>query len=159
MGERILILTLTNIYWRSEMQIRMTRWMQYLAIVIAACSLWTLPGSAQTFRGGISGIVTDTSGAAVSGADVQAVNDDTRQLRQTVSSSAGEFTFEDMPLGTYTITVTAAGFQTIKTTKVPVSAGSVYNLPVKVSPASASTTVEVTASALALDTTSTTQTS
>jgi len=141
------------------MQIRMTRWMQYLAIVIAAWSLWTLPGSAQTFRGGISGIVTDTSGAAVSGADVQAVNDDTRQLRQTVSSSAGEFTFEDMPLGTYTITVTAAGFQTIKTTKVPVSAGSVYNLPVKVAPASASTTVEVTASALALDTTSTTQTS
>ena len=67
---------------------------------MAGWSLWTLPGSAQTFRGGISGIVTDTSGAAVSGANVQAINDDTRQLHQTVSSSAGEFTFQDIPWAT-----------------------------------------------------------
>jgi hypothetical protein len=104
------------------MQIRMTRWLQYLAIIMAAWTLWILPANAQTFRGGISGIVTDSSGAAVSGANVQAVNDDTGQLHQTVSSSAGEFTFEDIPLGNYTITVSAVGFQTVKTTKVPVSA-------------------------------------
>src|ERR1700756_1281525 len=98
------------------MQFRMTRWLQCLAIVMATWALWTLPVNAQTFRGGISGIVTDSSGAAVAGANVQAVNDDTRQLHQTVSSSAGEFTFEDIPLGNYTITVSAVGFQTVKTT-------------------------------------------
>src|SRR5262249_13789297 len=139
------------------MQIRIMRWLQCLAIIMAAWSAWTVPTYAQTFRGGISGIVTDASGAAVSGASVQAVNDDTRQLHQTVSSSAGEFTFQDIPLGTYTITVSATGFETVKTTKVPVSAGAVYNLPVKLSPAAANTTVEVSASALALDTTSPTQ--
>jgi hypothetical protein len=141
------------------MQFRMTRWLQCLAIVMAMWTLWALPSGAQTFRGGISGIVTDTSGATVSGANVQAINDDTRQLHETVSSSAGEFTFQDVPLGNYTITVSATGFETVKTVKVPVSAGAVYNLPVKLAPASANTTVEVSASALALDTTSPTQTS
>jgi hypothetical protein len=143
------------------MHSRMMRWLQSItiAIAIAVFACLALTGSAQTFRGGISGIVTDPSGAAVASANVQAVNDGTGQLRQTVSSSAGEFTFQDIPLGTYTITVSAPGFETVKTNKVPVSAGSVYNLPVKLSPAAQSTTIEVAASALALDTTSPTQTS
>src|SRR5215471_3045088 len=135
------------------------RWLQSLVIVIVVSTFSTLAGYSQTFRGGISGIVADPSGAAVSNANVQAVQDGTGQLHQTVSSSAGEFTFQDVPLGTYTITVSAPGFETVKTTKVPVSAGAVYNLPVKLSPAAQNTTIEVSASALALDTTSPTQTS
>jgi hypothetical protein len=114
---------------------------------------------AQTFRGGISGIVTDPSGAAVVRATVRAVNDATGQVHQTVSSSAGEFTFQDIPLGSYTITVSATGFQAMKAEKVTVSAGAVYSLPLKLSTAAGSTTVEVSASTLALDTTSPTQTS
>jgi len=127
--------------------------------VIVTVTFCALSAGAQTFRGGISGIVTDPAGAAVASASVQAINDGTGQLHQTVSSSAGEFTFQDIPLGTYTITVSAPGFETVKITRVLVSAGSVYNLPVKVSPAAQNTTIEVSASALALDTTSPTQTS
>ena len=141
------------------MHLRFMRWLLSFAIVTASFTSWLLPGNAQTFRGGISGIVTDASGAAIAGANVQAVHDGTGQLHQTVSSSAGEFTFQDIPLGSYTITVSAAGFETVKTNKVPVSAGAVYSLPVKLSPAAQNTTVEVSASALALDTTSPTQTS
>lgn len=133
--------------------------MTRFGVVFALVTLFALPGWTQTFRGGISGIVSDTSGAAVPGANIQATNDGTGQLHQTVSSSAGEFTFQDIPLGTYTITVTGAGFETLKITKIPVSAGAVYNLPVTLSVASGAMTVEVSASALGLETTSATQTS
>jgi len=116
------------------------------------------PAHAQTFRGGISGVVTDPSGAAIPGATVEATNDATGVVHDTVSSSAGEFAFQELPLGTYTVTSSATGFQTVKTDKVPVTAGYIYNLPVKLALAQAATTVEVNAAALSLDTTSTTQT-
>jgi len=120
--------------------------------------LFAVLAKAQTFRGGINGVVTDASGAAVAGAEVKATNDATGVEHVTVSSSAGEFTFQELPLGSYTVTATASGFQTVKTAKVPVTAGTIYSLPIKLPVAQQAETVEVDAAALALDTTSTTQT-
>jgi hypothetical protein len=113
---------------------------------------------AQTFRGGINGVVTDQSGAAIPGAQVQAIEDATNVVRKTVSSSAGEFSFSDLPLGSYTVLTSAAGFDTLRVSKVNVAAGAIYSLPVKLTIAAQSTTVEVSAAALALDTTTVTQT-
>ena len=114
---------------------------------------------AQTFRGGINGIVTDQSGAVVSGAEVDAVETATNTLHKSISSSGGEFSFQELPLGSYTVTVIAAGFGSEKVDKVPVTAGVIYTLPVKLIVASAGVqTVEVSAAAYSLDTTTTTQT-
>ena len=113
---------------------------------------------AQTFRGSIDGTVTDASGAVVSGARVEAVDNATAVVHDTVSSSGGEFTFSDLPLGSYTVTAEAQGFGTIKVDKVPVTAGVIYTLPIKLTVAQRAETVEVNAAALSLDTTSTTQT-
>src|ERR1700761_151269 len=66
---------------------------------------------AQTFRGGINGTVTDASGAVVPSAAVEAVDTATEVSHKTVSTSAGEFIFQDLPLGTYKLTVTANGFK------------------------------------------------
>jgi hypothetical protein len=85
---------------------------------------------AQTFRGGINGTVTDRTGAAIANATVVAVQADTGASRTTTSSSGGEFLFQDLPLGSYTVTVGFSGFQTVKTGKVMVSAGTIYTLPV-----------------------------
>ena len=112
----------------------------------------------QTFRGGINGTVTDPSGAVLPGASVAAVEVATSVSHKTISSSAGAYSFQDLPLGVYTVTVTASGFEEAKVEKVPVTAGVIYTLPVKLSVASAGATVEVSASGLALDTTTTTQT-
>jgi len=116
-------------------------------------------GFAQAFRGGISGIVTDQSGAAVSAAQVTAVDSATNTPYKTVSSSAGEFAFSNLPLGSYNITVKAAQFKTVKVDKVPVTAGVTYTFPVKLSVASATETVEVTADSLTVDTATDTQAS
>jgi len=112
---------------------------------------------AQTFRGGISGTVTDQSGAVVPGAPVTLVETGTNLTYKTVSSSAGEFAFANLPVGSYTITIAATGFKSIKVDKVPVTAASTYALPIKLAVASAGETVEVTADSLSLDTVTDTQ--
>jgi hypothetical protein len=113
---------------------------------------------AQNFRGGINGTVSDPSGAVVSGAAIELANAGTGITYKAVTSSGGEYEFLDLPIGKYVITVTAAGFKTEKIEDVPVSAGTTYTLPVKLSITSTAQTIEVSASALALDTTSTVQT-
>ena len=113
--------------------------------------------TAQTFRGGIGGTITDAQQAVVPNASVQATEDSTGQSRQTVSSSAGTFVFQDLPQGTYTVTIQASGFDTLKVEKVVVSAGSVRNLQLTLAIAQQSQTLEVSANALSLDTVSATQ--
>jgi hypothetical protein len=106
----------------------------------------------QTFRGGITGTVTDPQGAVIAGAAVTAVETETNVTYNTVSSSAGEFNFTNLPLGTYDVTVSSSGFSTAKYAKVQIAAGSVYSLSAKLLVSSSSQTVEVTAAALTLDT-------
>jgi len=131
----------------------------FTPLLLAAAVLFGLPGTVigQTFRGGISGTVTDQSGAVVPGAQVTAVESATNTSYKTVSSSAGEFSFANIPLGSYTVSVTASGFKSEKVDKVPVTAGATYSLPIKLAVASAGETVEVTADSLSLDTITDTQ--
>jgi len=113
-------------------------------------------GLAQNFRGGINGIVTDQTGAIVPGAEVKATNEETSVAYSTIASTAGEFSFQDLPLGNYTIGVAQIGFSPVRVTGVRVTAGTVYNLPVKLAVATTTTSVDVSAAAVAVETTNTT---
>lgn len=113
---------------------------------------------AQTYRGGIGGNVVDESGAAIPGVKIKATNADTDITQETISSSAGEYSFHALPLGVYTVTASLNGFQTMRVNRVTVTAGAVYNLPIKLTVAQTATTVEVTAAGLTLDTSTPTQT-
>jgi hypothetical protein len=126
----------------------------FTAFLLGLVVLFALPaaGYGQTFRGGISGTVTDPSGAVVAGAQVTAVETATNTSTKTITSSAGEYAFSNLPLGDYSVAVTATGFSTVKVSKVTVSAGISYVLPIKLGVASAAQTIEVTADALTLDT-------
>jgi hypothetical protein len=113
---------------------------------------------AQTFRGGINGTVTEQSGAVLPNVTVVATAVGTGVTHPTVVSNAGEFLIEDLPVGLYTVVASSNGFQTVKIDNVPVSAGTIYTLPIKLSVAQTTSTVEVTASQLGLDTTTATLT-
>jgi len=134
------------------------KWFAVSSVLLVLLSLLSMPLLAQTFRGGINGSVTDPSGAVVSQAHVTATDIATAAVYNTVSSSAGGYNFSDLPLGTYKVTVTATGFQTLDVNGVSVTAGTVYTLPLKLNVAQAATVIEVAADALSLDTTTTTQT-
>ncbi|MGC1420945.1 MAG: carboxypeptidase regulatory-like domain-containing protein [Terracidiphilus sp.] len=129
-----------------------------ILVAVAAVVAFPLNSLAQTFRGGINGTVTDQSGAVVPGATVEATDSATGVSHKTITSSAGEYSFQDMQLGKYVIKVSTVGFKPSLVKDVPVTAGVIYTLPVKLSIETTGETVEVSASSLALDTTSTTQT-
>jgi hypothetical protein len=114
--------------------------------------------NAQTFRGAINGTVTDPSGAVVPEAQVRAIDTATGIEHTTVTTSDGQFSFQDLPLGTYRVTVTASGFPNNTVDNVTVTAGSIYTLTVKLSMAQQTTAVEVSAAAVTIDTTTQTQT-
>jgi hypothetical protein len=115
-------------------------------------------GQAQTFRGAINGTVTDPSGASVPNAQVKATDKATGIEHTTATTSDGIFAFQDLPVGTYKITVTTTGFPVETVDDVLVTQGAVYTLPVKLVLSKQATTIEVSAAALTLDTTTTTQT-
>lgn len=113
---------------------------------------------AQTFRGAINGTVTDPSGAVVPNAQVKATEKATGVEHKTVTTSDGQFSFQDLKLGGYKVSVTAGGFAAYSADNVEVSAGTIYTLQVKLTVGQAASTVEVSAAALTVDTTTPTQT-
>jgi len=69
---------------------------------------------AQLDRGTISGIVTDPSGSAITGAKVTATNIATDTQSATVTTGAGVYTIPELPAGQYSVTVKAASFSRLR---------------------------------------------
>ncbi len=129
-------------------------------IAVPLLALWVcLPLFSQTFRGAISGTVTDASGANVANAAVKLVSPDTGLTRDGVTSSGGDFVFQDLPLGKYDVTITQPGFDTTKVNGLIVDAGRVNNIAITLQVAKQATTVEVEASTVAIETASSAETS
>ncbi len=131
--------------------------LRFFAVLLLVFSLG-LSARAQTYRGAINGTVTDPSGAVVPNAEVKVKDKATDVTRTSTSTSDGEFSFQDLPVGSYAVIVTATGFPEMTVDNVTVTAGSIYTLPVKLSMSQQATTVEVSAASLSLDTTTQTQT-
>jgi hypothetical protein len=112
-------------------------------VLLAAVSL-----SAQTFRGTILGTVTDPSGAVVAGASVTVKNVGTGLERTTETSADGSYSLPELPIGTYTVTVTLTGFQTAVTTGVTVDVASERRVDAALKTGQISTRVEVSADQL-----------
>jgi hypothetical protein len=131
--------------------------MKRLVLAVLAVLFLAVGVNAQTFRGAINGTVSDPSGASVPNAAVKATENSTGIDHNTTTTSDGAFSFQDIPLGFYKVTVTAAGFPVYTVDKVEVVAGTIYTLSVKLALQQQATTVEVSAAALSLDTTTQTQ--
>jgi hypothetical protein len=106
--------------------------------VLAASSLL-----AQTFRGTVLGTVTDASGAVVAGAKVAVRNVNTGQERTTETTGDGSYSVPELPIGTYTVTITQSGFQTAVTTGVVVDVASERRVDAALKAGQVSQTVEV----------------
>lgn len=129
------------------------------ALAVVFCQFFAIFGAyGQTFRGAIRGTVSDPSGAAVAGAPVTATNSATNSADTTRSTGDGEFSFQDLPLGSYAVTVSATGFETITVSHVIVSAGTISTVPIQLAVGQQATTLQVSATAPALDSTTATQT-
>src|SRR5512133_428011 len=85
-----------------------------ILFVVGLLALASTPAFAQ--GGGtsssLSGLVVDTSGAVIPGADVVAKNNATGAESTSVTDSGGRFTIPALPPGTYTVKVSLMGFKT-----------------------------------------------
>jgi hypothetical protein len=82
----------------------------FLGCLLAA--LFCLPALGQTVTGSITGQVTDSSGAVIVGANVTAENTATSLKTSAKTNGSGVYSIRFLPIGTYTVTIDAAGFST-----------------------------------------------
>ncbi len=132
--------------------------MKRFVLAVLLVLSFELPATAQTYRGAINGTVTDPSGAVVPNAQVKATDKATDIEHTTLATTDGLFVFQDLPIGIYKVTVTASGFPVLIVDNVHVAQGAIYTLDAKLKISQQATTVEVSAAALTLDTTTETQT-
>lgn len=92
-------------------------------ILLALILCFSVMCSAQTFRGGIQGTVTDPNGAVVPGADVTITSPDTGLTRTIQTDDEGSYSVSELPIGTYRVTAKKSGFHdlTLSEVKVEVS--------------------------------------
>ena len=109
----------------------------------------------QTFRGSIAGVVTDASGAAIAGAGVKLDSPSTGLSHSVATNAQGQYAFPDLPVGTYTLTVSQTGFEAKKVDRVEVAVSRITNLEVQLGIAQQQQVIEVSATAATLDTTAT----
>ncbi len=102
--------------------------------------------------GTISGTVQDQSGAVIAGANVKAQNPATNFTRETTSATNGFYRFDQLPVGTYSITVEAAGFKRSVTQQVALSVNDALTLDVKLEVGQVSEVVTVSEAPSAVNT-------
>ena len=101
----------------------------------AAVTAWLLIGLlqgtsfGQAITGSISGTVEDPSGAAVPSANVTLIDAETRVERTTSLNDHGDFVFNSVPPGEYTIKVEASGFKTFLIPSINLTASEKLPLP------------------------------
>ncbi|MBX5495099.1 MAG: carboxypeptidase regulatory-like domain-containing protein, partial [Bryobacteraceae bacterium] len=111
--------------------------------------------SAQTITGAITGTVTDPSGSVVPGATVTAVNVATNVATEVVTNEAGIYNLLFLPVGEYTLSVTARGFKKANTASFRLEVNQTARVDVRLEVGEPAQVVEVTDVAPILKTDST----
>jgi hypothetical protein len=106
---------------------------------------------AQTFTGGIRGVVTDANGV-LPGATVTLVNEDTNASRETVTNAVGQYNFPAVPPGTYTIKTQLANYKTSDRTGLRVATQQFITLDILLEVGGLQETVTVTGESPLIDT-------
>jgi len=134
--------------------VRMNRRVWWVAIAIGTILLETLLPAQQTL-GAITGEVMDARGNVLQNAVVMVVDEQTALKRTTTTNSTGTYSFVNLPIGSYTFTFTAGGFEVQRTQHITVQANRTVSVDASLKVGQITTTVEVDANPLmnAVDTT------
>ena len=129
-----------------------------LAPMVAAAILvpWT-GADAQVTTATLYGIVRDSTGAALPGANVTATNQGTNLSREIVTDERGEFALPALPTGPYTLRIALPGFKTYSNEGLALGAGQTVRQTFVLEVGQVSENITVAASAPLVETASTTQ--
>jgi Carboxypeptidase regulatory-like domain len=116
----------------------LARWI-LCVVLLAAAPLW-----AQLTVGGIAGTVKDPSGAVVPKAQITITNEATKAMQTEVSNSVGTYVFSAVPVGTYTLKVSAQGFKGYVDTGIQIHIQNMVTADIRLLPGTVTETVTVT---------------
>lgn len=119
----------------------------FLATVLLAIGTF-----AQSNSGSIQGTVTDSSGAALSGANVTGLNMDTGISTPTITNDAGLYSLPNLPPGRYSVTVEAPGLKRYVREGVTVTTGATVALEIQLQIGAVTENITVNADASQLET-------
>jgi hypothetical protein len=123
-------------------------------LVAILCGLLTLcPLAFGQANGSISGTVTDKSGSVISGAAVEIISQGTGMTREVKTDDSGHYLAPLLPVAFYTIQVKSQGFRTTEQKDIRLQVDEQREVDFSLNPASVSSTVEVTATEVAVETT------
>src|ERR1700704_3288210 len=113
-----------------------------LAIVLHLA--WPRPAQAQAVGATLSGVITDSSGAAIANATVSIKNEGTREVREQTTNGDGIYSAPNLIPGLYEISVTAAGFKKLVQPAITLTVSAQRELNLSLKPGQTTEVVEVT---------------
>jgi hypothetical protein len=127
--------------------------MSRIAAFVCLLAFCGQPLLAQGVFATLDGVLTDPTGAVVPNAKIVLTDTTSGSARDTVSDGAGFYNFVSVPVGSYNLSVSAAGFQDYQASNISLGGGEHRSVNVKLPVGTASQTVSVDAENIALATT------
>jgi Carboxypeptidase regulatory-like domain len=109
--------------------VKNSRWRETalgLGSIVSAIALLVMAGpqmQAQSSNAELSGVITDTSGAVLAGADIKALNTATNVTYAAVTNGSGLYLLTELLPGPYTVSVSAQGFGAVRKSGLTLSTG------------------------------------
>ena len=124
---------------------------QFLTLCLV---LFAARGAWAQANAGVTGTVTDQSGAVIPNANVTITNEGTSTSNKAVTTGAGTYAFTGLTPGVYSVTVEKTGFKKAVQTHVNVEVTVTSTINFSLSNGATTETVQVEAESIALNTTS-----
>src|ERR687891_1406200 len=118
-----------------------------LLILTISLLLLAVGAMAQISRGTVSGIVSDSAGAVITGAKVELTNKNTGVTRTTITNSAGIYRFDSVDLGVYNLRINQTGFKQFVNTEIAVEANRTMTIDAALEVGAGEMVVDVNAAA------------
>ena len=115
--------------------------------------LFAARGALAQANAGITGTVTDQSGAVIPDANVTVTNEGTSVSSKTATSSAGTYSVTGLIPGAYSVTIEKTGFKKSVQNHVNIEVSTTSTINFSITNGAVNETVEVEASSIALNTT------
>ena len=123
--------------------------MRSVAKIVVLLLLSCLVVAAQEITGSITGVITDTSGAVVIGADVSVTNvDQNKVIRQLKTNGSGRYVAALLPVGHYSVKVAAPKYRTFESRGVMLNVSDRLSVNAELKPGSVTESVQVSADAI-----------